>query len=159
MLPTVVCLTLAWLIWREVQTADVPHRLTADFALLCLVLCFRAGKDLVSAWLPKEEPSLKFLERIKRPGFWTLLCLLGVVVGIIWTKYSLPLPPQMVTAIETEPPKENNRSETPASTRQPERRSRDGKESGEPSRPQSLLSWKLLGMRMIHDTIFADILN
>jgi hypothetical protein len=75
MLPTLVCLFLALFIWREVQTADVAHRLTADFALLCLVLCFRAGKELVSAWLPKETLSMKLPGKIERPQLWALLWL------------------------------------------------------------------------------------
>jgi hypothetical protein len=126
-----VCLCLAWFIWREVQTADVPHRLTADFALLCLVLCFRAGKDLVSSWLPKGEPSMKLPERVKRPGLWALLLLAGIFAGIIWTRYSLPLPRQMVTAIETEPQRGSSRSERFGSTRQSERPGPDHKEPGE----------------------------
>jgi hypothetical protein len=74
---------------------------------------------------------MKLTDRIKLPGLWTVLCLLGMVVGTMWTKYSLPLPRGMVTAIETEPQEEGVHPEPRGSTRQPERPSLDPMESGQ----------------------------
>ncbi len=53
MIPTITCLTLAGVIWHEVGGADSAHRLSADFALLWLVLLFRALKDFIFACFPR----------------------------------------------------------------------------------------------------------
>ena len=56
MVPTVTCLVLAWLTERLVANADPPHVLTADMALLALVLLFRALKGVASAFWPTPPP-------------------------------------------------------------------------------------------------------
>ena len=94
MLPTVVCLVVACTIQRKVQTADLPHRLTADFALISVVLLFRALKDLASACFPREvkSPPVAFFNRAKLPVLWTLVCATGITGGVLWTTHSWPLP-------------------------------------------------------------------
>src|SRR5207237_6687269 len=52
MIPTVVCLVFAFVIRQQVKSADFPHQISADFALLWLVLLFRALKDVVSDFFP-----------------------------------------------------------------------------------------------------------
>lgn len=92
MIPTVVCLVLARLVWRSVASADLLHRVSADFALLWLVLLFRALKDLISAFFPRETTSLSLLNRAKVSLVWTLVCVCGITVGTLATKCSWPLP-------------------------------------------------------------------
>ena len=107
MLPTGLCCILAWLIWRLVRTADPPHYLTADLSLFCLVLLFRALKELFSAYYPplakgKLPPALSK----KSATLLTAVCALGMVVGTLWTACSWPLPTKIVIAIKSELPKE-----------------------------------------------------
>jgi hypothetical protein len=92
MIPTIVCLILARIIWRSVASADFPHRLSADFALLWLVLLFRALKDLISAFFPRQTVSSSLLHRTKVSLVWTLVCACGITVGTLATKCSWPLP-------------------------------------------------------------------
>jgi uncharacterized membrane protein (DUF485 family) len=126
MLPTAMCCVLAWVIWRLVQTADAPHYLTADCSLLWLMLLFRALKELVSAYYPtppkgKPSPPPRPPMSKKSAMVLTVVCALGMAVGAVWTAGSWPLPARIVTAIETELPREGSRAETPAAPRQPER--------------------------------------
>jgi hypothetical protein len=110
MLPTVACLLLGLVTWRRVENVDVPHYLTADFALLSLVLLFRALKEFVSDWLPRQTtPEMQsvgptFFQRTRWSLFWTALCALGFVLGILATTYSWPVPlsKQIVTKITQE---------------------------------------------------------
>ena len=79
--------------WLEFNTADEVHWLSADVALLSLVLLFRAQKDLVT-WWQNDEPD-KRLERgyrLKVSGWWAAVCLLVLVLGTAATRYSWPLP-------------------------------------------------------------------
>jgi hypothetical protein len=116
MLPTVVCLIVACTIQRKVQTADLPHRLTADFALISVVLLFRALKDLASACFPREakSPPVTFLNRAKLPVLWTLVCAAGITGGVLWTTRAWPLPlsERIVKQIQTPLPGEGCPSET-----------------------------------------------
>jgi hypothetical protein len=91
-LPTGICVVLAWLIGRLVRAADQPHYLTADFALLCLVFFFRAGKELMSKWLSVEGRHTGLTREIRRPAIAATVCLLGILIGIIWTICSWPVP-------------------------------------------------------------------
>jgi len=92
MLPTIVCLILACAIRQQTRSADLPHYLTADLALLSLVLLFRALKDFVSASIPKEKGATIESSRVKFAGLWTALCVLGFILGLLATRYSWPLP-------------------------------------------------------------------
>jgi hypothetical protein len=54
-IPTIVCTYLAWLAHREFLENLKPAQVVlADLALLSLVLLFRAGKDLISAFWPTK---------------------------------------------------------------------------------------------------------
>ena len=55
MLPSTACLFLSWITIRFVRSVDAPHMLTADLALIALILLFRALKDCSSSF-PKLEP-------------------------------------------------------------------------------------------------------
>ncbi len=102
MLPTIVCLILACSIRERTKGADLPHYLTADVALLSLVLLFRALKDLISALVPKKKEPIEW-GRAKLAGFWTALCIIGLSVGLFATTYSwtLPIPECIVKDIQT----------------------------------------------------------
>ena len=125
MLPTVICLVLASAIKRRIESADRPHLLTADVALLSLVLLFRALKDLFSAWVPKaksaqpQKATPKQIAARKRWSLlWTVVCVLGIVLGVRWTTqtWPLPLPKWVVAEIETGAAGANSGAETPAPT-------------------------------------------
>jgi hypothetical protein len=121
MVPTLVCVILAWVIRRQVGGADSPHRLTADFALLSLVLLFRALKEFISAWIPREPQahSEGFLKRTKWPLLWTLACVVGMAIGILWTR-NWPLPDRITKTIRADMPTETRHSEDLRTTQQPE---------------------------------------
>lgn len=91
-LPTIVCLILAYAIWQKPESPDLPHYLTADLALLSLVLLFRALKDLVYALIPKEGGGTIESRKIKIASLSTALCALGLILGLLATHYSWPLP-------------------------------------------------------------------
>lgn len=112
MIPTVVCLALAVIVSGEVGSADLPHRLSADFALLSLVLLFRALKDLVSALFPRQPTPRSLLHRTKASLVWSLVFACGVMIGTLATKrlWQLPLPHSVVNAINAPLPEEK---ETP----------------------------------------------
>jgi hypothetical protein len=109
MIPTVVCLLVSGIVWQEVEVADLPHRLSADFALLCLVLLFRALKDLISAGFTKQMHPHPFLHRTKVPIAWSVVCICGITLGTLATKYSwpLPLPDWVLEEINTPGSQEN----------------------------------------------------
>ncbi len=97
-LPTFICLFLAYVIRCLVQNADAPHVLTADLALIGLVVFFRALKELVSAlWPTSGKPSRgdKRLEdyKAKRNRAVRLSALWGfvILVGTLWTCF-WPIP-------------------------------------------------------------------
>ncbi len=72
MIPTVICLVLAYVTKSLISSADFPHWVTADLALLSLVLLFRALKG----W--------------SRP--WIFVCSMGLLLGILWTRFAWPAP-------------------------------------------------------------------
>ena len=102
MLPTLLCLVLAWAAMREFRNLDAPHVLTADFALLGIVLLFRALKDLISAFFStRQVPANQLRAQRKWAIVWTLLCGVGLIVGILWTTRSWPLPGCIAVKIQT----------------------------------------------------------
>jgi uncharacterized membrane protein YfcA len=109
---TAICLILAYFVRSWVQDADPPHVLTADFALLALVLLFRALKGLASALFPTETIPLDELR--KKRGwafFWSVLFALGILLGTEWTTQSWPLPRYIAEQIQTLLPGESNHAE------------------------------------------------
>ena len=113
MLPTVICVVLAWLLWRTFSSTDRLHWLSADFALLCLVLLFRALKDLVSRLLPREsrdsQPSKVDDEPPPSPWVsfaWSLICGTGLILGTLATtnSWALPIPSSVAQEIGGSPP-------------------------------------------------------
>jgi len=129
-LPTLLCLILAWLMRPLVQTADITHRLSADFALLSLILLYRALKEAVSAFFPpstRESPTTaEEKHEIKARKKWTLLATIGcaffMTLGTMATKYSwpLPLPDRVIAEIKKEPSGTNKYSDHPAPAEQHE---------------------------------------
>jgi hypothetical protein len=105
MLPTIVCLILACIIRRQVRVADLPHYLSADFALFWLVLFFRASKDLVSACIPKHKTASIDSSQARVAVSWTVLCIAGITLGLLATthSWSLPIPESIVNDIQTTP--------------------------------------------------------
>jgi hypothetical protein len=104
MIPTIICLVLAYGAKPLFERADPPHVLTADLALLSLVLLFRALKGLTDA-------------RTKVNIFWAVLWGLGFAVGTIWTS-SYPLPRLISDQILTEPSERVTHSENPKPSNQ-----------------------------------------
>ena len=102
--PTILCGLLSLVLWRFVEAKDSPHYLTQDFALLWLILLFRALKDLVSAWFPKE--TLSFVKAKTASKVWACMCLAMMVLGIAWTTCSWPLPERIATEITKPKPVE-----------------------------------------------------
>jgi hypothetical protein len=100
-IPTLVCLILAYVTKRLVADIDAPHVLTADLALIFLVLLFRALKDLTSALFPRAEVH-EDLVRTKRVRaiVWSLSFGLCFVLGLMWTRL-WPIPERIAAAIET----------------------------------------------------------
>jgi hypothetical protein len=108
MLPTLLCLAIAIFTKQFFDRADPPHVLTADLALLSLVLLFRAGKGLA------PSPTGSAISK-RWSWFWTVLCLLGLVFGTLWTARSWPMPKCIVAQILTEPAQQGQ-PETPATS-------------------------------------------
>jgi len=109
MLPTLICFALAVLLWCLLKSANMQHFITADIALLFLVLLFRALKDLVSAW-PKSSGKSK-----KNPIAWTIVCMVGIAGGTAWTRY-WPLPDCIAHQIQAPIPEKSrdaNKSSVP----------------------------------------------
>jgi hypothetical protein len=106
MIPTVVCLILAFVARLVTSSADLPHYLTADFALLCLVLLFRALKDFVSARIPKKKGDPIDWSKAWWPRVWTILCVVGLTLGLMATGWSwhLPIPDSITREIQAPPP-------------------------------------------------------
>lgn len=84
MIPTIICLGLAWIAKPLFDGADAPHVLTADLALLSLVMLFRALKGLTDSLTKPNIPKTL-------PISWTAICALGFAVGTLWTS-SYPVP-------------------------------------------------------------------
>ena len=128
--PALVCLVLAGVMTCLFGTVDRPHLLTADLAFLALVLLFRALKDVMSALYPsdtlpqdKDEKAKEVAERKarKKSARWrSIVCAVFLVLGVLWTTCSLPLPAGIVKEIMTEPPNKSSHSENSALIGQPQ---------------------------------------
>lgn len=105
-LPSTLCLVLAYFAMRFVENVDASHLLTADIAMVGIVLLFRALKDLSSSF-PRIETdgSLSTGDKHKRlrAACWTSTCGVLVFLGLLWSALSLPLPPRLVAEISTAP--------------------------------------------------------
>jgi hypothetical protein len=91
--PAVICLVISWYLWKAFEPATDERLLTADFALLSVVLLFRALKSLESAIWWKAAP--KGEKKRRRLGFrivCTAACIAGFLVGTWMTLSSRPLP-------------------------------------------------------------------
>ena len=92
-IPTVICLILSIVLWYAFDQADYEHYLTADIALLSVVLLFRALKSLFPAiWQSKADHRAKKPRELLYRWAWTIACVGGLVVGTWMTAYSRPLP-------------------------------------------------------------------
>lgn len=111
MLPTLVCFGIAATVWRQVQTSDLPHQVSADFALLWLVLLFRALKDLIYAVFPSDLAAPDWRGKVIPTLAWSVLCLSGITVGTLATRYSwrLPLSSYVIDQIKTPLPEEDGK--------------------------------------------------
>ena len=105
--PTALCFTASWWLWRSFTGARAEHLLTADFALLSMVLLFRALKSLIPAIWPSE----KDLKEGKPPrlGFrtgWSVVLIAGLLYGGWATIYTwpVPLPEWVINEIRTTTP-------------------------------------------------------
>lgn len=103
MFPTIICFVALIFTKPLFDRADAPHVLTADLALLSLVLLFRALKGLTQL---VTEPNLPKKGLI----FWTALCLLGFGLGAKWT-CSWPIPRSIADQIQTPQPEQSSRPE------------------------------------------------
>ncbi|HXO43384.1 MAG TPA: hypothetical protein VN999_18185 [Thermoanaerobaculia bacterium] len=99
--PTVVCLALAFVAGCLVNGADCSHLVTADLALLSLVLLFRALKNLGATFsrAPPKTPWIK----LRKAGS-SIVCGVLLLLGLLWTLRAWPLPSRLVTAIESPSP-------------------------------------------------------
>jgi hypothetical protein len=107
MIPTVVCLLLAIVVWRQLKNIDLAHYINADLALLALALLFRSLKDIISAGFPRlvkdAENACRYVP-VKQPDRndvilavkWSFACFLIMVLGTISAKNSWPLLPSHV---------------------------------------------------------------
>lgn len=100
-IPTVICLGIAWAVWQSATTSGASHELSVDFALLCLILLFRALKDLVSAVLSNKSIDGTEEKSLWAPLAWSAVLTLGVVVGVLATRYSWPIPTPTGNLTET----------------------------------------------------------
>jgi len=118
MVPTILCTVAAYFTKGLVQDANPPHVLTADFALLTLVLLFRALKELTSALFPSHPVEASILRRKRGWAiFWSALLTLGTLFGVVSTTRRWPLPGYIVQEIQRVPPSERNCSRPPAEIR------------------------------------------
>jgi hypothetical protein len=105
MFPTIICFVTVIFAKPLFDRADPPHVLTADLALLSLVLLFRALKGLTKL---ATEPNMAKGWLI----FWTSLCLLGFGIGTKWT-YSWPMFKSIADQIQAVPPEQKTHSDLP----------------------------------------------
>jgi hypothetical protein len=110
-IPTLTCFILALVIKSLVEGADPPHVLAADFALISLVLFYRAAKDLMSALFPKPEvPGNLVRSRKYWSVAWSVLFGLGILFGILWTRL-WPIPQSIAAEIQKAPSPKSSYSE------------------------------------------------
>jgi hypothetical protein len=92
MIPTIGCFVFLYVMKPYFYAADAPHVLTADVALVCLILLFR---------------TLKLVARPHAKRKWATICsvllLLCLSLCTVWTAYSWPLPKSLVEQIQTTP--------------------------------------------------------
>jgi hypothetical protein len=99
--PTIVCFILALILKALVSIANAPQMLAADLALLSLVLLFRALKDLASAWfVSASSPEKNLLDRARVPLIWSIVCSLGIIVGVSGVEGCWSLPGNVVHEIQ-----------------------------------------------------------
>ena len=84
MFPTIACLIIVCIVRQLIRSADLPHFLTADLALLSLVFLFRALKDLISAVTKSPVNPNKRTWAV----VWTIACSAGLIFGTLATVYS-----------------------------------------------------------------------
>lgn len=135
MIPTFVGLLLVYATKRIVDSADSVHVITADLALLFVILFFRSLKDVFSLWLKQTTTGLKRIAMLKWPLARTAVCAIGLLLGNLWTACSWPLPAGMVRAIETTPALEKEHLQTlPGDAKQgPERIAPEPRDESEAS--------------------------
>ena len=95
--PTLICLVLSIVLWRLFVAFDPKHEhlLAADFALLSVVLLFRALKGVI----PGPKPNAAITTRNRR---WAICLSAAFVLGTFLSLYSIPLPLwQSLQAIRT----------------------------------------------------------
>jgi hypothetical protein len=94
MVPTVICLLISWYLWNAFQSATAERLLVADFALLSVVLLFRALKSLEGAICEKAvaEGERKKPRRLTFRIVCAAVCSVGFLVGTWMTLSSRPLP-------------------------------------------------------------------
>ncbi|MFZ0771228.1 MAG: hypothetical protein WCA49_13090 [Candidatus Sulfotelmatobacter sp.] len=120
MVPTVLCAVAAYFIRYLVQDTNPPHVLTADIALLALVLLFRALKELTSALFPSHAMEAPVRRRKRdRAIRWSALLALVALLGVVWTTRRWPLPEYVGQEIQKVLPSERNCSQPPAEVRDP----------------------------------------
>lgn len=91
--PTMFCLGASWWLWSAFAGATAEHLLSADFALLSMVLLFRALKSLISAiWQTENEQESRKPRYLKFRISWSVALFAGLTYGTWLTVYSRPLP-------------------------------------------------------------------
>ena len=85
--PTLICLVLSIMLWRLFVAFDPKHEhlLAADFALLSVVLLFRALKGVIPG--PKQNAAIR-----TRNSRWAACLFVAFVLGTLLSVYSIPLP-------------------------------------------------------------------
>jgi hypothetical protein len=100
MVPTTICLVLAFIVRREVAHADAPHVLTADLALAGVLMLFRALKDLTAALFPRANVHKdEVRSRRNRAATWSALFGFVVLLSMLWTNL-WPLPSYITAEIQ-----------------------------------------------------------
>jgi hypothetical protein len=105
MFPTIICFVTLIFVKPLLDRADSPHVLTADLALLSLVLLFRALKGLTKL---ATEPNMAKGWLI----FWTSFCILGFGIGTKWT-YSWPMFKTIADQIQAVPAVQKTHTDLP----------------------------------------------
>jgi hypothetical protein len=110
MLPTIICFVTLICAKPLFDHADPPHVLTADLALLSLVLLLRALKGLTQLITEPNTPKKVIIVS-------TILCLLGFGIGTKWTR-SWPIPRSIADQIQTGPSGQGSHPEPPVKSGQ-----------------------------------------
>jgi hypothetical protein len=110
-LATAICLSLAVALKWLFGDPDRVHYIPADFTLLCLILLFRALKDVCTAFFPTKSQAIVASQK-KWAVSWTIGCLVFMVAGIIWTRCPHPLPSGIAQEIQKELTEEKQKRES-----------------------------------------------